>query len=172
MSDHLTEQRNTHLLSDDAKIAEITKLRNDVATANDEKTRALKDAQISGKTLEYTNHQYRVAQDAATRAQNCVSDLEKQVKQLTHAASGQPAKLKALHLDRQYENLAKQIKALKSENAILKATLKQKDEELQRAKMSGNRMGVGTRATSATPRPRSRAASPMMGGRLSNLRNG
>tara|TARA_R110002003_G_scaffold1640_1_gene23350 strand:- start:1174 stop:5781 length:4608 start_codon:yes stop_codon:yes gene_type:complete len=172
LSNHLTEQRNTHLLSDDAKIAEITKLRNDIATANDEKTRALKDAQISSKTLEYTNHQYREAQDAATRAQNTVTDLEKQVKQLTHAASGEPAKLKALHLNRQYQDMAKQLKALKSENAILKATLKLKDEELQRVKMSGNRMGVGTRATSATPRPRSRATSPMMGGRLSNLRNG
>ncbi|KAH7079501.1 hypothetical protein FB567DRAFT_449438, partial [Paraphoma chrysanthemicola] len=172
LSDQLTEQRNTHLLSDDAKIAEITKLRTELATAIDEKTRALKTAQTSDSTLEYMKEQYRAAQDAATTAQSTVSDLEEQIKKLTHTASGQPAKLKALHLDRQYETMVNQLKALKGENNILKTSLKQKDEELQRAKASGSRMGVGTRATSATPKPRSRATSPMLGGRLSNLRNG
>ncbi|KAH7071275.1 hypothetical protein BKA63DRAFT_419116 [Paraphoma chrysanthemicola] len=172
LSDQLTEQRNTHLLSDDAKIAELTKLRTELATAIDEKTRALKTAQSSDTMLEYTKEQWRTAQDAATTAQSTVSDLEEQITKLTHTASGQPAKLKALHLDRQYEIMANQVKALRGENSILKTSLKQKDEELQRAKASGSRMGVGTRATSATPKPRSRATSPMLGGRLSNLRNG
>ncbi|KAF2025509.1 hypothetical protein EK21DRAFT_76254, partial [Setomelanomma holmii] len=172
LREQLTEQRNTHLLSDDAKIAEITRLRTDLATANDDKSRALKTAQTSDSTLEYMKEQYRAAQDAATTTQSTVSELEDQIQKLTHQASGEPTKLKAMHLDRQYENLANQVKALKAENGILRTSLKQKDEELARAKMSAGRMGVGTRAASATPKPRSRAASPMAGGRLSYLRNG
>jgi hypothetical protein len=167
----LEDQRNTHLLSEDAKIVEITKLRKDVAEANAEKERAIMTAKTAESTLEYTKEQYREAQNAATKSAASVADLEAQVTKLSHAASGEQARLKSLHLSTQYKSLATQHKSLKSENNILKQTLKNKEEELARAKLSG-RMGVGTRGSSVTPQPtktRSRAASPL---RPSNLRNG
>lgn len=170
--EQLEQERAVHLLSGNDQIVEITRLRKELAVANEEKQRALKAAQTSEATLEYTKEQYRLAQDAASTSQASVVDLEAQVAKLSHQASGEPAKLKSMHLNRQYAAQEKQIKMLKAENGILKKTLGQKEEELARAKLSG-RAGVGTRATSVTPQPkvRSRAASPM-GGRLSNLRNG
>jgi hypothetical protein len=171
LTEQLEEQRNTHLLSEDDKIIEITKLRKDIAEANAERERALKNAKSAEATLEYTKEQYRQAQDAATKSAASVADLEAQVARLSHAASGERTKLKSLHLGRQHESLTTQVKNLKAENTIVRQTLRVKEDELARAKLSGGRMGVGTRATSATPQPktRSRAASPM---RLSNLRNG
>jgi hypothetical protein len=171
LTKQLDEQRNTHLLSEDAKITEITKLRKDVAEANAEKERAIKNAKTAESTLEYTNDQYRAAQSAATTSAATVAELEAQVAKLSHAASGEHAKLKSLHMSTQYKALATQNKSLKAENNIMKQTLKNKEEELARAKLSG-RMGVGTRGSSVTPQPpktRSRAASPL---RPSNLRNG
>jgi hypothetical protein len=171
LADQLDEQRNTHLLSEDAKIVEISKLRKDVAEAKAEKERAIMTAKTAESTLEYTKEQYREAQNAATKSAATVAELEAQVAKLSHAASGEQARLKSLHLNTQYKSLATQNKSLKSENNILKQTLKNKEEELARAKLSG-RMGVGTRGSSVTPQPtktRSRAASPL---RPSNLRNG
>jgi hypothetical protein len=171
LTDQLDEQRNTHLLSEDAKIVEITKLRKDVAEATAEKERAIMTAKTAESTLEYTKEQYREAQNAATKSAATVAELEARVTKLSHAASGEQARLKSLHLNTQYKNLTTQNKSLKSENNNLKQTLKNKEEELARAKLSG-RMGVGTRGSSVTPQPtktRSRAASPL---RPSNLRNG
>jgi hypothetical protein len=174
LAEQLTEQRNTQLLTSDEKIAEITKLRIDLATATADKDRAIKSEKAAEQTLDYIRDQYRTAQTAAASSASAVAELEAQNVKLSHAASGQPAKLKALHLDAQYKQLETQVRSLKAENGILKKSLAVKEEELARAKLSGGRMGVGTRATSATPQPnkvRSRAASPM-GGRLSSLRNG
>lgn len=171
--EQLEDQHNTGSLSEDAKIAEITKLRIDVAQAVVDKERAIKSATSADATLDYTKEQYRLAQEAATTSAARVAELETQVAKLSHVASGQPAELKRLHLNRQYEQQATHIKSLKAENHILKKSLAQKDDELQRAKMSVGRQGVGTRGTSVTPQPnrvRSRAASPAT--RLSNLRNG
>jgi hypothetical protein len=174
ITNQLDEQRRTDLLSEDAKVAEVSKLRTELAQANAEKDRAEKNRASAEATLDYIKEQYRITQETATTAAATVKDLEAQVEKLSHAASGEPAKLKALHLDQQYKTLANQVKSLKAENSTLKKTLGQKDEELARAKLSGGRMGVGTRATSVTPQPnkvRSRAGSPMMR-QLSNLRNG
>jgi len=171
--EQLENQRNTQSLSEDAKIAEITKLRMDVAQAIADKERAVKSSTSADATLDYTKEQYRLAQEAATTSAARVAELETEVAKLSHVASGQPAELKKLHLNRQYEQQATHIKSLKAENHILKKTVAQKEDELQRAKMSVGRQGVGTRGTSVTPQPnkvRSRAASPAT--RLSNLRNG
>ncbi|KAF1847931.1 uncharacterized protein K460DRAFT_333448 [Cucurbitaria berberidis CBS 394.84] len=172
LSEQLEEQRATHLLSKDGQIAEITRLRKELATAQEDKQRALKATQSAESTLEYTKEQYRLAQDAASTSQVTVDELTTSNATLQHQASGQVAKLKALHLDRQYENQDKQLRSVRAENAILRKSLAQKDEELQRARNNPGRAGVGTRAHSITPQPRvrSRAASPM-GGRLSSLRN-
>ncbi|KAF1941056.1 hypothetical protein EJ02DRAFT_455497 [Clathrospora elynae] len=168
----LDEQRSTHLLSGDDKITEITKLRKALAEAHEEKERALKTAQTAEKMLDYTKEAYRASQEAASSSASHVTLLEAENTKLAHAASGQPAKLKSLHLNRNYENQDRQIKSLKAEMGILKKTLQGKEEEVARLKSMG-RQGVGTRGTSVTPQPkvRSRAGSPL-GGRLSNLRNG
>ncbi|KAF2826740.1 hypothetical protein CC86DRAFT_369916 [Ophiobolus disseminans] len=174
LTSQLDQQRTTDLLSDDAKIAEITRLRKDLALANEEKIRAQKAQESVDKMLDYTKEEYRKASDAAGTSASLIASLEAQNAQLAHAASGQPATLKKMHLDRQYENLALQLRNSKAENMTLKKALAQKEDELQRARLSGERMGVRTRGTSATPQPskvRSRAASPS-GGRLANLRNG
>ncbi|KAJ4377375.1 hypothetical protein N0V83_000200 [Neocucurbitaria cava] len=173
LNDQLDEQRATHLLSEDEKIAEITRLRQELTTTQAERQKALRNVQTTESTLEYTKEQYRLAQDTATSSQSLMEELTASNAKLQHQASGQPAKLKALHLDRQAENQDRQIKSLRAENLILKRTLGQKEEELQRLRSNPGRAGVGTRAQSVTPQPkvRSRAASPM-GGRLSNLRNG
>lgn len=170
ISEQLAEQRATHLLSEDAKIVEITRLRTDLANAREERQRALKQAESIEASLEYMKEIRRVAEEAATTSQSTVDELTKSNAKLQHQASGQPAKLKALHLDRYHDALAQQLKIAKNENAILKRTLGHKEEELARAK-NGGRMGVGTRGQSVTPQPkiRSRAGSPM-GGRVSNLR--
>lgn len=172
------EQISTHLLSDDEKIREITQLRKDLATANAERNRAQKAQESADKTLEYTKDEYRKASDSASQSSQTIAALEKQVAALSHTASGQPAILKKLHLDRQYDNLAMQVTNLTAENGILKKSLVLKKEELARAKSAGERMGVRTRGGSVTPQPgktgvRSRAASPSgMGGRVASLRNG
>ncbi|KAJ6198011.1 hypothetical protein J3E72DRAFT_240742 [Bipolaris maydis] len=170
----LKEQRAMHLLSPDAQMVEITKLRKDLATAHQEKEKAIKNAATTDNMLEYTRTAYQDAQKAAATANARIADLEAQVVKLTHAASGQAAKLKTIHLDRNYEAQDRNIKALKAELGIVMKALQNKEEEITRLKSMG-RPGVGTRGTSATPQPkiRSRAGSPSLaGGRLSNLRNG
>lgn len=173
LRDQLRELTAVNTTSADEKVVEITKLRKELADAKEEKERAIRNAKAAEDRAEYTKEQYRVAQEAAAASQAALKDIEAQNEKLQQQASARPAKLKALHLNNQFENQATQIRSLRAETNILKKSLAQKEDELQRAKASGGRMGVGTRGTSATPQPktRSRAASPM-GGRLSNLRNG
>lgn len=174
LENDLKQQRSTDMLSVDEKLVEITKLRAALAEANDEKARAQRNADSAEKTAEYLKEQYRQAQDAAGSSQASIEELTAQNAKLMHQASGELTKLKAIHYSHQHENQANIVRALRSENSILKRSLALKEEELQRAKINGGRMGVGTRATSATPQPkiRSRAASPMGFGRVGSLRNG
>lgn len=165
----LEDQRATDVLSTDEKTKEITRLRQELAAARDERACALKDAASANDMLEYVKEARRVAEDALVATRSTITALTTENENLAHQASGQPTKLKAIHYGRQTENLTKQNKALRTETTILKKTLSQKEEDLARARTG--RMGVGTRGTSVTPQPktRSRAGSPM-GGRVSNLR--
>jgi hypothetical protein len=169
----LQEERTTHLLSPDDKIAEITRLRVELAEAKAAQERALKSVSTTENMLEYTKEAYRGSQDAASKATSRVSELEASTEKLSLTASGQAAKLKAIHHDRNYALQEQQLKNLRAELLVVKSALKIKDEEVVRLRSVG-RPGVGTRGASATPQPkiRSRAASPSFGGRLSNLRNG
>lgn len=173
LTERLEEQRSTHLLSGDEKITEITKLRTELATTEDDMQRHLKSAQTAEKTLEYMKEQYRLARDAATSNQTTIDELGALNVKLARHSSGEPQRLKALHFSRQNQNMESQIKSLRAENGNLKKTLQQRDDDLAKARSNVGRAGVGTRATSATPQPRvrSRAASPM-GGRLNHLRSG
>ncbi|KAH9882521.1 hypothetical protein J1614_000757 [Plenodomus biglobosus] len=168
-SRQLDEQRATDALSPDEKTAEITRLRQELATVQLERSRAVNDSTSAESLLEYTKEARRAAEDSLSAAQATIQQLTAENEKLKHQASGQATKLKALHLDRQTSNLKKQLQSSRNEIAILKRTLAQKEEELTRAK--NGRQGVGTRMQSVTPQPktRSRAGSPM-GGRVSNLR--
>ncbi|USP72996.1 hypothetical protein yc1106_00270 [Curvularia clavata] len=170
----LKELRTTHLLSPDQQIIEITKLRKDLATMQQERDKAIKNSTATDNMLEYTRTAYQDAQKAAATANTRITELEAQVAKLTHAASGEAAKLKSMHIDRSFETQNKFIMSLKAELGIVKKALQNKEEEVTRLKSQG-RQGVGTRGTSVTPQPkiRSRAGSPsLVGGRLANLRNG
>lgn len=168
-SRQLDEQRATDALSTDEKTAEITRLRQELATAHLERTRAVNDCNSANALLEYTKEARRAAEQSLSAAQATIQQLTAENEKLTYQASGQAAKLKALHLDRQTSNLTRQLQSVRNENVILKKALAQKEEELLRAK--NGRQGVGTRMQSVTPQPktRSRAGSPL-GGRFSNLR--
>lgn len=167
----LKEQQAIGLSSSDEMVVEMTRLKTDLAAAQEERQKAVKSAQSTEAMLDYIKEQYRTAQEAASLSQASVSSLTKDNADLSRQASGEVAKLKQIHHDRQFEQLKRQNENQRAEIANLKRFLSQREEELVRAKNNMGRMGVGTRAQSATPAPktRSRAASPM---RVSNLRNG
>jgi hypothetical protein len=169
----LQKQREIHALSDDEKVVEITKLRTELAQAIAGKERAEKHAATVESTLDFVKEQYRQAQNAAQSAAAHVRELEKQNAKLTHQASGEAAKLKALHIDTVTSSLKTQVKSQAAEISILKKTNQLTQDENARLKASGGRMGVGTRGTTPKTGSRSRAASPAMGraSGLSNLRN-
>ena len=170
----LEDQRATHLLSADEQIVEITKLRKDLSTMQQERDKAIKNSATTDNMLEYTRTAYQDAQKAASTANTRITELEAQVAKLAHTASGEVAKLKSMHIDRSFETQNRFIMSLKAELGIVKKALQNKEEEVTRLKSQG-RQGVGTRGTSVTPQPkiRSRAGSPsLLGGRLANLRNG
>lgn len=174
--DELEAQRNLSLESSNEKDVEITRLRKELEAAQLERNKALNSVKSTEQTLEYTKEQYRIASQRAGQLQTDVTALETQNAKLTHQASGEVAKLKQMHFDNSANNAMLQNKALKSEITHLKALLKQKEEELVRAKLNGGRPVYGTRGASTTPQPktRSRAASPTgprgpRGGRIPNL---
>ena len=176
LREELEAQRTLGLESTNEKDVEITRLRKDLEAAHLERTKALASVKSTEQTLEYTKEQYRDASNTAGQLQTDLTSLETQNAHLAHQASGEQAKLKQLHLDSAHKNLLQKCKVLRNENALLKATLKQKEEELVRAKNNSGRTGYGTRAASTTPQPkiRSRAASPtgsrvVRGGRMSNI---
>jgi hypothetical protein len=169
----LNEQRATDSLSSNDQIAEITKLRSELAEAIEAKERAIRDAKTAEAREEYLKSSRIDAQDLAATATTKLKELEARMPKLEHAASGEATRRKSMHLEKVYEQQDKQIKNLKAELTIVKRTLQSKEEEVSRLKSTG-RMGVGTRGTSTTPQPkiRSRAGSPILGGRVGSLRNG
>jgi chromosome segregation ATPase len=173
LSRQLDEQRATDTLSSDAQIVEITKLRKELAEANEAKERALSAAKTAEASEDYLKASRSDAQDKAAESVTKLNELEARMPQLELAASGEATKRKAMHLKKVYDQQDKQIKNLRAELAIVKRTLQSKEDELTRLKSTG-RMGVGTRGTSTTPQPkiRSRAGSPILGGRIGTLRSG
>lgn len=173
LRDELEAQRMLGLESTDEKDVEITRLRKELEAAFLERDKALKSVQSTEATLEYTKEQYRIASNTAGQLQKGVTSLEARNAKLAHQASGEVAKLKQMHLDKSAKNLLEQNKALMTQNNNMTVLLRQKEEELIRAKSNNGRIGYGTRAHSTTPQPktRSRAASPMggRGGRIDRM---
>lgn len=178
LREELEALRDLTLASSDEKDVEITRLRKELETANLEREKALNSVKSQEGMMDFLKDNYRDAQNAAAQLRTDVETLTSQNTKLAHQASGEVAKLKQIHFDRSTRNLMQQNKALQSETATLKATLKAKEEELVRAKNNSGRAAYGTRGQSTTPQPktRSRAASPERGfraprggGRISNL---
>ncbi|KAF1928223.1 uncharacterized protein M421DRAFT_420756 [Didymella exigua CBS 183.55] len=167
LRDEVEALRVLNLASSDEKNVEITRLRKELEAANLEREKARTSAKLQEETMDFLKEQYRKTQVQATQAQTEVETLTSQNAKLAHQASGEATKLKRMHLDRSMKNLMQQNKALQSENATLKATLKAKEEELVRTKFHSGRAAYGTRGQSTTPQPktRSRAASPERGSR-------
>lgn len=170
LANQLEQQRNIGLLSTEDKIQEITELRKALAISKEEARRAASNQKSTEDMFEHLKDQRQNADETVKRQASLIEDLTKKNAKLEHQASGEPAKLKALHLEKQSKSQDQMIDRLKLENAQLKRTLAHKEEELTRTRNSG-RLGYGTRNQSVTPQPRirSRAGSPV-GGRRSNLR--
>lgn len=170
IKDELEAQRILTFQSVDEKDVEITRLRKELEIANLERDKALKSEKSTEQTLEYTKEQYRIVQNTAIQLQTDLTSLETQNAKLTHQASGEVAKLKQIHFDKSAKNLIQQNRVLMNEVSRLKTILKQKEDELVRAKANGGRAAYGTRGQSTTPQPktRSRAGSPIR--RLDRLR--
>lgn len=176
LRDELEAQRSLGMESESQKDVEITRLRKELETVQLERDKAIKSAQSTETTLEYTKEQYRSASKTVGQLQNDLTSLEMKNAKLAQQASGEAFKLKQVHFNRSMNNLIEQIKVLKSENSNIKVLLKQKEDELLRVKSNPGRMGYSTRAQSTTPQPRtrSRATSPTrereVRGRVTGLR--
>lgn len=178
LTEELNAQRDLGLASNNDKDVEITRLRKEIEAAILERNKAQNSAKTSDTNLEYTKEQYRIASNTAGQLQTEVNTLQAQNEKLAQQASGEVAKVKKLHLDVSAKNMMQQINNLKNENTNLKNMLKNREEDLIRAKNNNGRAAYGTRGQSTTPQPktRSRAASPERGsnaprgrGRISNL---
>ena len=178
LTEELDAQRVLGLASNNDKDVEITRLRKEIEAAILERNKAQNSAKTSDTNLEYTKEQYRIASNTAGQLQTELNALRAQNEKLAQQASGEAAKVKALHLDLSAKNMLQQINGLRNENTNLKSVLKNREEDLLRAKNNSGRAAYGTRGQSTTPQPktRSRAASPERGstaprgrGRISNL---
>lgn len=189
---NVEELRDVNLLSEDAKVRTIAEQKGEIERLKDElakETKAKEDAIAYKKstetTLEYVQDQRREAQNAATAATQRADELVKANAKLERAA-----KAKALlpnfneQQKRQQEQAIALVTAerdnLKKQLRVQAEKTKQQATELERYKVTRG-VGGGTRAASVgagvgsrTPRPGSRAASPLPNGRdrIANLRNG
>jgi hypothetical protein len=182
------ELRAVHLLSEDAKVrkiaeqsAEIERLKAEVAKEMKAKEEAITSKRSTETTLEYVQEQRRSAQSEAIAAAQSVEALTKANAKLERAAKAQSL---LPNFDKRQRRLAEETIARqtaeneiqKKQNRVLAEKLKDKTTELERHKVTRG-VGGGTRAASVgarTPRPGSRAASPLPNGRdrIANLRNG
>ena len=96
----LKEQQAIGLSSSDTMVVEMTRLKMELATAQEERQKAVKSARGTEAMLDYIKDQYRTAQEAASLSQISVSSLTKDNEQLSRQASGQMAKLKQIGCSR------------------------------------------------------------------------
>jgi hypothetical protein len=182
------ELRAIHLLSEDAKVqkiaeqsGEIERLKIEVAKEKKAKEEAITSKKSTETTLEYVQEQRRSAQTEAIAAAQSVEELSKANAKLERAAKAQSL---LPDFDKRQKRLAEEkiarqtaeIESQKKQIRVLAEKLKEKTAELERHKLTRG-VGGGTRAASVgarTPRPGSRAASPLPNGRdrIANLRNG
>lgn len=168
--------QETQLMSEDAKVAEIAQLRKEVADAKEAEKRAINNKKSAEDTREYATVQLNEARDAATAYRLQVDELTAENASLKPKATGEMAALARQHYETQARLGQQREERLQTQNRVYERRIKELEDE--RANWQRSRgVGAGTRAQSVgpkTPRPGSRAASPMPGyrDRLSNLRNG
>lgn len=114
------------------------------------------------KDFEFTRQQYQLASTAAAESASALSDLQMEASALRGQASGEAARLRQLNLSTENEAHLERARQLE-------ATLKERDELLQRREEELRDLkrgrGLATRASSAPRSPRlgSRASSPTPG---------
>ncbi|KAF2685236.1 hypothetical protein K458DRAFT_403457 [Lentithecium fluviatile CBS 122367] len=168
----MKELKNSLLQSTDEKVAENMRLQKEVAECEAAAQRAQSSKESSDKMVEYVKEQYRIVGDLAKdHARDC-DRLTEENEILKKQASGERRGLMQAHYECQQKLQSDQLEKSAIEKRILQKQVAALTEENARLK-NGRGVGVGTRGQ--TPRPNSRAASPMPAGhrdRLANLRNG
>ncbi|KAF1994861.1 hypothetical protein P154DRAFT_526775 [Amniculicola lignicola CBS 123094] len=174
----LGDQQKLNLASEDEKIAKIAELEAQLQAKTEEAAREKTRANSANETQEYLKDQYAKAQERAIELQTAQDALTSEMQVLRHQASGEVLALKQSFDSRREKEALKQASLLRIENERLKQLLAFKDEEVSKLR-AGRGVGVGTRAASVPRSPRvggpaaqSRATSPVVGNRVSNLRNG
>jgi chromosome segregation ATPase len=147
--------------------AEIAKAHEKARNATEEASRANGRVSSLASEVEYLRSSYQEASSAAVEASTEITDLKAQIQILSRKASGETARLRQLMeaehtrvLERENEEL--RLRLVEREEALMK-----KEEEIKTlaARGRGGVTGGGmmTRASSVprSPRPLSRAASPL-----------
>ncbi|KAL1593792.1 hypothetical protein SLS60_010524 [Paraconiothyrium brasiliense] len=182
------EQRRLNLLSPDAKDRKIAEQSVEIEGLKDQlaKERKAKEDAIASKrsteaTLDYVQDARSNAQSEAIVLNQRVMELEKDNDKLQRAVKAQPL-VPNFH-ERQTHQAVERATRLHNDNLNLRKLLRDKEEKIKQLTTENERVkftrgvGGGTRAASVgarTPRPGSRAASPLPNGRdrVANLRNG
>ncbi|ORY03337.1 hypothetical protein BCR34DRAFT_591630 [Clohesyomyces aquaticus] len=174
----LQEHENVAVSSEDEKIAEIARLMKELREVKEEAERAEAKAASAENLRNYMQEQYSDARERATQlndekiAAESERDAYKQQADVTHVD------LKKLHIDDSTKQVMRQVELLRTQKKQMEKLLQQKEDEITKMRTAKG-VGMGTRAASVPRSPRvgaggvtSRGASPLPGGRISNLRNG
>lgn len=172
------EQQQLQLASEDDKIAEIARIRQQLTDTKALEERALKKAESAERTLEYIKEQYREASDRATELNTQNTKLTKDLAIAEKKASKQAVERKSEHWNKVYQMMDRKVEDLENRIRISDRIIAQKEEEI--ARLAKPRTGYGTRGGSVPRSPQvrgsgSRAASPSASttrDRVSQIRNG
>ncbi|KAF1967484.1 hypothetical protein BU23DRAFT_559395 [Bimuria novae-zelandiae CBS 107.79] len=184
----LEEQQSLNSLSEDEKILKIAEKDVQISNLNEELAKqkkatqdALEDKKRAEMLRDYAQNRFQEMESDHRNMSTEVEQLRAENAKMKRAENARP--LAQQHYQMQEQLAAKQEERAGVENNILKKQLQVKvteneklKAELERLKSSRG-LGGATRAASAgprTPRPGSRAASPLPNGRdrVANLRNG
>lgn len=173
--------REANLSSDDEKIRRISELEEKLAQAEKEKNTAVASKKSTESTLDYVKEQRQTLQTECTAMAQNLEEVQKELAKWKRAEHAQTL-LPAFH-ERQAKQQSNQVALLKEKLTTAERLLEGKTRQYEKLKAENERVrmtrgvGGGTRAASVgarTPRPGSRAASPLPNGRdrVANLRNG
>jgi len=144
------------------EIAELEKARTAAREAEDEAKRNARRLESLNREFDYMRSSYQEASAAAAEASSELAELKAQAEILTRKASGETLKLRQ-HVESLYtKELETRVRELKAQLDERDKSNHRKDEEIKALLVRGR--GMVTRgSTPKSPRPRSRAASPLPG---------
>ncbi|KAF2113548.1 hypothetical protein BDV96DRAFT_647808 [Lophiotrema nucula] len=169
--------QDINLASDDAKIAEITNLRKELAEAKANEERAVKREESTANTLEFVKESYQTGQTYASELRDTNTTLTAQVADYRKKAESKAAEVAKTFYNNQYKKVVQDRDKARNQVGLLQKQLHQVQDDMAKLK-TGRGVGMGTRAQSVPRSPRvggpaSRGASPAPHrDRLTNLRTG